>query len=90
VRALAAAALLAAAAFATWLAFIAYGVLCEEGCPGRTWPLVAQLVAACAGFLLAAVAAQAIATGAGSRARVAAAAAVAAYCAWAVLLTVAV
>jgi hypothetical protein len=90
VRALAAVAVLAAAAFATWLAFIAYGVLCEEGCPGRPWPLVAQLVTACAGFALAAVAAQAIATGAGSRARAAAAAAATAYFVWAVLLLVAV
>ena len=31
----------AAAGFATWLAWIAFGVLCEEGCTGRPWPLVA-------------------------------------------------
>ena len=89
-RTLTAVAVLAAAAFATWLAFIAYGVLCEEGCPRRSWPLVAQLVAACAGFLLAAIASQAIATGAGPRARVAAAMAAGAYIAWAALLVVAV
>ena len=51
-----AAALFAAAAFATWLAWIAYEVLCEEGCAGRPWPLVAQLIVACAGLPLAAVA----------------------------------
>src|SRR3954447_19983390 len=51
-----AAALLAAAAFATWLAWIAYEVLCEEGCAGRPWPLVAQLVAAGCGLVLAAAA----------------------------------
>ena len=43
-----AAALLTAAALATWLAWIAYEVLCEEGCAGRPWPLVAQLIVACA------------------------------------------
>ncbi len=47
----------AAAGFATWLAWIAFGVLCEEGCTGRPWPLVAQLVAAGAGLPLAIAAA---------------------------------
>lgn len=89
-RTLAALAVFAAAGFATWLAWIAYGVLCEEGCAGRPWPLVAQLVTACAGFLFAAVAAQAIATGANARARAATAAAAAAYVAWAALLIAAV
>jgi hypothetical protein len=86
VRSLAALAVFAAAAFATWLAWIAYGVLCEEGCPGRPWPLVAQLVAACVGLPLAAVTAQAIATGARRRARLTATAAALAYLAWALLL----
>jgi len=45
------------AGFATWLAWVAFGVLCEEGCTGRPWPLVAQLVAACAGLPLAVAAA---------------------------------
>lgn len=88
-RALLALAVLGAAAFATWLAWVAYELLCEEGCLGRPWPLVAQLVAACAGFVLAAVAAQAIGTGADRRARIATAGAAAAYLAWAVLLVVA-
>jgi hypothetical protein len=90
VRRLAALAVLAAAGFATWLAWIAYGVLCEEGCAGRPWPLIGQLVTACAGFLLAAAAAQAIATGAHARARVATTAAAAAYVAWVALLIAAV
>jgi hypothetical protein len=90
VRVLGAVALLAAAGFATWLAWIAYGVLCEEGCPGRPWPLVGQLVAACVGLPLAVVAAQAIATGARRRARVATGAAVFAYAAWALMLLVSV
>jgi hypothetical protein len=81
---------LAAAGFATWLAWIAYGVLCEEGCPGRPWPLVAQLVAACAGLPLAFVAAQAIVTGARHRARLATGAAGLAYLAWALMLLVSV
>jgi hypothetical protein len=90
VRSLVALAVLGTAAFATWLAWIAYEVLCEEGCPRRPWPLVAQLVAACAGFVLAAVAAQATIGGAARRARVAATAAAVAYVAWAALLIVAV
>jgi hypothetical protein len=61
VRLALAAALFAAAAFATWLAWIAYEVLCEEGCAGRPWPLTAQLIVACAGLPLVAVAALAIA-----------------------------
>lgn len=56
-----AAALFAAAAFATWLAWIAYGVLCEEGCAGRPWPLTAQLIVACGGLPLVAAVALAIA-----------------------------
>jgi hypothetical protein len=90
VRRLAALAVLAAASLATWLAWIAYGVLCEEGCAGRPWPLIAQLVAACTGFLFAAVAAQAIATGADARARVATAATAVAGVAWVALLIAAV
>lgn len=89
-RILAALAVFAAAGFATWLAWIAYGVLCEEGCAGRPWPLVAQLVTACAGFLFAAVAAQAITTGADGRARIATAAATVACVAWVALLIAAV
>ena len=52
-----AAALLAAAVVAAWLAWIAYEVLCEEGCAGRPWPLVAQLIVACACLPLAALSA---------------------------------
>ena len=52
-----AAALFAAAVFATWLAWIAYEVLCEEGCTGRPWPLVAQLIVACGCLPLAALSA---------------------------------
>jgi hypothetical protein len=89
-RVAAALAVLAAAGFATGVAWIAYGILCEEGCAGRPWPLVAQLAAACAGLGLAAVAAQAIATRAERRARVAAAGAAVAYAAWAALLTASV
>ena len=88
-RQLVALAVLGAAAFATWLAWIAYEVLCEEGCAARPWPLVAQLAAACVGFVLAAVAAQATIGGAARRARVAATAAAVAYVAWAALLIVA-
>jgi hypothetical protein len=79
-------ALLAAAACATGLAWIAYGVLCEEGCVERPWPLVAQLVAACLGLGLTTVASHAIATRAQRRARLALAGATLAYVAWAVLL----
>ncbi len=89
-RRLAALAVVAAASFATWLAWIAYGVLCEEGCAGRPWPLIAQLVAACTGFLFASVAAQAIATGADARARVATAATAVVGVAWVALLIAAV
>ena len=42
VRPLVAVALLAGPTFATWLAYFAYGLVCEEGCIGRPWPLVAQ------------------------------------------------
>jgi len=90
VRIVAAVAVLAAAGFATWLAWIAYGVLCEEGCPGRSWPLVAQLVAACAGLPLAVLAAQAIAAGARRRARLAILATGLAYLAWALMLLLSV
>jgi hypothetical protein len=89
VRSLVALAVLGAAAFATWLAWVAYELLCEEGCVARPWPLVGQLVAACAGFVSAALAAQAIATGARGRALTAAAVAAAAYVVWAVLLAIA-
>lgn len=89
-RIVAALAVVSAAAFATWLAWVAFGVLCEEGCAGRPWPLVAQLVAACAGLPLAAVAAHAIATRAERRARLATAGAALAYLAWAVLLALSV
>jgi UPF0716 family protein affecting phage T7 exclusion len=89
-RRVAALAVLTAAAFATWLAWIAHGVLCEEGCVGRPWPLVAQLVAACVGLVLAVVAAQGIATRAERRARLATGAAALAYLAWAVFLAASV
>ena len=88
-RAVVAPAVLGAAAFLTWVAWIAYELLCEEGCTGRPWPLVAQLVSACAGLACAAVAAHAIATGARRRAGIAAAGAAAAYVVWVVLLLVA-
>jgi hypothetical protein len=78
-----AAALLAAAAFATWLAWIAYRLLCEEGCAGRPWPLVAQLIAAACGFVLVALAVLA-----GTRRLMLAAAIV--YVVWALLLIAAV
>lgn len=81
-----AAVLFAAAVFATWLAWIAYHVLCEEGCPGRPWPLVAQLIAAGCGLVLAAVAVLA----GGRRARRLMLAAAIVYVAWALLLIAAV
>ena len=81
-----AAGLLAAAAFATWLAWIAYRLLCEEGCTGRPWPLVAQLIAAGCGLVL--VAAAVVAGGIWARRLVLAAAIV--YAAWALLLIAAV
>jgi hypothetical protein len=90
VRGLLAFALLTAAACATWLAWIAYELLCEEGCAGRPWPLVAQLIIAWFGLAFAAVAAYGTATGAHRRARTAAACAAAAYLVWAVLLLAAV
>jgi len=86
VRHLLAAALFAAAAFATWLAWIAYEVLCEEGCAGRPWPLVAQLIVACAGLPLAAVAALAIARRGVRHARRLITAAAIVYVAWGLLL----
>jgi hypothetical protein len=86
VRRLLAAALFAAAAFAAWLAWIAYQVLCEEGCAGRPWPLVAQLIVACAGLPLAAAAALAIdRQGVGPARRLIIAAAIV-YGAWGMLL----
>jgi hypothetical protein len=81
-----AAALLGAAAFATWLAWIAYRLLCEEGCAGRPWPLVAQLIAAVCGLVLATVA---VVAGGGRGRRLMLAAAIA-YAAWALLLIAAV
>jgi len=86
VRHLLAAALFAAAACATWLARIAYEVLCEEGCAGRPWPLVAQLIVACAGLPLAAVAALAIARRGVRHARRLIIAAAIVYVAWGLLL----
>lgn len=88
-RAVVGLAVLGAAGVLTWVAWIAYELLCEEGCTGRPWPLVAQLVSACAGLVCAAVAAYAIATGARRRAGIAAACTAAAYVVWAVLLVAA-
>jgi hypothetical protein len=81
--------LLAAAIFAIWIALIAFGTLCEEGCPDRSWQLVAQLVVACVNLLPAAIAAHALATGRGRRSRIALAVAAAAYVAWGLLLAAA-
>jgi hypothetical protein len=89
-RALAAALILAAATFATWLAWIAHGVLCEEGCPGRPWPLVAQLLVACAGWPLAAAASYMLVRRDDRRARRLLTIAALAYAAWGVLLVAAV
>jgi hypothetical protein len=86
VRRLLAAALFAAAAFATWLAWIAYEVLCEEGCAGRPWPLVAQLIVAGAGLPFAAMAAVTIARRGVRHARRLLIAAAIVYLAWALLL----
>jgi hypothetical protein len=86
VRRLLAAALFAAAAFATWLAWIAYEVLCEEGCAGRPWPLTAQLIVACGGLPIVAVAALAIARRGVRHARRLIIAAAIVYIAWGVLL----
>jgi hypothetical protein len=86
VRRLLAAALFAAAAFATWLAWIAYAVLCEEGCAGRPWPLVTQLIVACGGLPLAAVAALAIARRGVLQARRLIIATAIVYAAWGLLL----
>ncbi len=82
-----AAALVVAAIFAMWLAFVAYQVLCEEGCAGRPWPLVAQLIVACACLPLAALSAVATARGRGRRLLLATAIG---YAAWVVLLLAAV
>jgi hypothetical protein len=81
-RVIAACALLGAAIFAIWIALIAFGALCEEGCPGRSWQLVAQLVVACVALLPIAIAAHALATDRGRRWRIALAVAAAAYVAW--------
>ena len=89
-RAVVALAVFGAAGVLTWVAWIAYELLCEEGCTGRPWPLVAQLVSACAGLVCAAVAAHAIGTGARRRAGIAAACTAAAYVVWAILLLAAV
>jgi hypothetical protein len=80
---------LAAAAGVAWVALIAFGVLCEEGCPQRSWQLVAQLVLAWVDLLPAAVAAHALATGRGRRARTALAVCAAVCAAWALLLAAA-
>ena len=85
-RRLLAAVLLAAAAFATWLAWIAYQVLCEEGCAGRPWPLVAQLIVAGCGLVLAAAA---VLVGGRHAGRLMLAAAIV-YAVWALLLIAAV
>ena len=85
-RRLLAAALFAAAAFATWLAWIAYEVLCEEGCAGRPWPLVAQLIVACGGLPLVAVTALVIARRGVRHARGLILAAAIVYVAWGLLL----
>ena len=85
-RRLLAAVLFVAAVFATWVAWIAYEVLCEEGCAGRPWPLVAQLIVACGGLPLAAVAALAIARRGVRQARRLIIAVAIVYVAWGLLL----
>jgi hypothetical protein len=80
---------LLAAWFAVWLAVVAYQVLCEEGCAGRPWPLVAQLVLACGGLVPAAVAAVRVARHGVRRARGALLVAASVYLLWALLLSVA-
>ena len=81
---------LAAALCAVWLAWIAYEVLCEEGCAGRPWPLVAQLTVALGGLVPAAFAALKIARDGARRARGALFAVATVYLLWALLLFVAV
>jgi hypothetical protein len=78
--------LLAAALFATWLAWIAYELLCEEGCAGRPWPLIAQLIVAGGCLPLAAVAALNTARRGVRGARGFLLAAAVGYAAWALLL----
>jgi hypothetical protein len=42
--------LLVAALFGTFIAWLSYGLLCDENCSGRSWELVAQLYLALAGL----------------------------------------
>jgi hypothetical protein len=77
-----------AALSAVWLAWVAYQVLCEEGCAGRPWPLVAQLLLACAGLVPAATAAVRLARHGVRRARGALLAVGIVYLLWAVLLSI--
>jgi hypothetical protein len=79
----------AAASFAVWLAWVAYQVLCEEGCAGRPWPLVAQLLLASAGLVPAAITAVRIARHGVRRARGALLVTASVYLLWALLLSVA-
>lgn len=81
--------LLAAAIVAIWIALIAFGTLCEEGCPHRNWQLVAQLVLGCVNLLPMAIAAHALANGRRRRSHIALAVAAAGYVAWGLLLAAA-
>ena len=88
-RRLLAVALVAAAVCAVGLAWIVHQVLCEEGCAGRPWPLVAQLIVACCGFLLAIAAAAQTGRHGAHAARWLLRAVAATYVAWIVLLVLA-
>jgi hypothetical protein len=80
---------LVAALLAVWLAWVAYQVLCEEGCAERPWALVAQLILACAGLVPAAIAAVRIARHGVRRARGTLLVVATVYLLWALLLSVA-
>ncbi len=80
---------LASALFAVLIAWIAYNVLCEEGCVDRPWTLHAQLVLAVAGLVPAALTATAIARGEGRGAWTTGVPALLVYAAWALLLAAA-
>jgi hypothetical protein len=80
---------LTAALFAVWLAWVAYQLLCEEGCAGRPWALVAQLILACVGLVPAVIAAVKLFRHGVQRARGAVLAVAILYLVWALLLSIA-
>jgi hypothetical protein len=81
--------LLVAALFGAFIAWLSYGLLCDENCSGRSWELVAQLYVALAGLGPAALLAYFAFRERWSAALRSLAVGLAVYAAWALLLSAA-